>query len=543
MNNMESIEIKESPAYRMKQKKDRYEMHKYWGKKPSNDLYHLISKYSSEGDILLDPFAGYGVFCCEAYIMQRNIVCNDLNPISNFIQEQLLSKNVDFDKLDAEFNLIVQRLSSYVADWYKIKENTDMVAITVLRDSKDEIIKCKYKVRNATKFKEYEFTKKERELFKKKERDFQLDEWIPNIDLIENSRISAKERMAIKDIFTKRTMACHSMLYKLVNDISSGSEKRLLLLAFTSNLANCSKLVPPIKSRGDMTPGAWMTGFYWGETYLENNVLHYFKNRYNKVIKGKKDYLSCFNTIFHFMGLSDIGKVDDILQFSKSTYGYLTKNEDARSISLPSESIDYIFTDPPYGDSVPYFEQSIIWNSWLKLNPEYDNEIVVSNSPLRQKNIIAYRNDIEKAISEIFRVLKKNKYFSITFHSLSGSEWNCLTNACIKAGFEIHDLVWLTQKTFTPRQLNRGKSVKGDVLITLIKPSLKKSFNKYNKNDTINYFEGLLDTIISGRQVETNEIFMKVVKEIFDNSIILADVNFFEILNSRFNFTENKWSK
>ena len=63
----------------MKQKKHRYEMHKYWGKKPSKDLYKLIEKYTNEGDLVLDPFAGYGVFTCEAYIMNRNVISNDLN--------------------------------------------------------------------------------------------------------------------------------------------------------------------------------------------------------------------------------------------------------------------------------------------------------------------------------------------------------------------------------------------------------------------------------------------------------------------------------
>ena len=38
----------------MKQKRDRYEMHKYWGKKPSNNLKALIEKYSSEEDTLLE---------------------------------------------------------------------------------------------------------------------------------------------------------------------------------------------------------------------------------------------------------------------------------------------------------------------------------------------------------------------------------------------------------------------------------------------------------------------------------------------------------
>ena len=40
-----------------------------------------------------------------------------------------------------------------------------------------------------------------------------------------------------------------------------------------------------------MAPGAWMTGFYIGDTYLENNVLTYFENRFSKLIKGKNDYL------------------------------------------------------------------------------------------------------------------------------------------------------------------------------------------------------------------------------------------------------------
>ena len=36
-----------------------------------------------------------------------------------------------------------------------------------------------------------------------------------------------------------------------------------------------------------MSQGAWMTGFYIGETYLENNVFHYFENRVKKIIKQK----------------------------------------------------------------------------------------------------------------------------------------------------------------------------------------------------------------------------------------------------------------
>ena len=57
---------------------------------------------------------------------------------------------------------------------------------------------------------------------------------------------------------------------------------------------------------------------------------------------------------------------------------------------LPSESVDLIFTDPPYADYVPYFEQSLLWASWLKKDIDFKGEIVISNSKEREKNKKAF---------------------------------------------------------------------------------------------------------------------------------------------------------
>lgn len=43
-------------------------MHKYWGKKPATGISPLVEKYTNPGDTIIDPFSGYGVFCCEAYL-------------------------------------------------------------------------------------------------------------------------------------------------------------------------------------------------------------------------------------------------------------------------------------------------------------------------------------------------------------------------------------------------------------------------------------------------------------------------------------------
>ena len=102
----------------MKQKLARYEMHKYWGKKPSKDLLELIETYSKKGDVVLDPFAGYGVFVCEAYLNGRNAIGNDLNPSSTFIQEQLLNSDVELDHFEAEIARILKDNEKEQAHWF-----------------------------------------------------------------------------------------------------------------------------------------------------------------------------------------------------------------------------------------------------------------------------------------------------------------------------------------------------------------------------------------------------------------------------------------
>ena len=113
-------------------------MHKYWGKKPSNDLKELIEKFSNKGEIVLDPFAGYGVFCCEALILNRNVISNDLNPIASFINKQLLNKNIDIDLVKKQWELIKSEFELFNNEWFKWEYSGKTVElISVLRNNND----------------------------------------------------------------------------------------------------------------------------------------------------------------------------------------------------------------------------------------------------------------------------------------------------------------------------------------------------------------------------------------------------------------------
>ena len=517
----------------MKQKRDRYEMHKYWGKKPSSDLGELIKKYSNEGDTVLDPFSGYGVFCCEAFLLNRNVISNDLNPVAHFLNKQLLNKNVDLDLLKQQWDTIREEFKPFVEQWFKWKVDDKLVQLSsILRDKNDIPLKAKYKINGNRKAQEIKLNSDAVNKYIEYESSQTIEDWYPVTLLIVNSRISAKKGMEVSDVFTKRTLSCHAKLLFLIEKHSSGQEKNLFKVAFTANLANCSRLVPPIKSRGDMAPGAWMTGFYTGETYLENNVLQYFENRLVKVIKGKLDYLSYF-------GIS--GELDlNPIQYNNE---FQIIKQDAKNLDIESESIDYIFTDPPYGDAVPYFEQSIIWNSWLNLVPDYKNEIVITDSKERKKNHTVYEQDINKAFSEIRRVLKMGKMFSLTYHSLSGLEWKAITNACIKNGFDLVSFEWLVQKAFTPRQINRAKTIKGDVLVTFKKSSTIKKYRNDSNDVIITLFSRTIEQWLKNEVLDTNEIFLRIMKMVFSERIIIGDVDLLKILVQQFVLTnDNKWT-
>ena len=47
--------------------------------------------------------------------------------------------------------------------------------------------------------------------------------------------------------------------------------------------------------------------------------------------------------------------------------------------NMPSNSIDYIFTDPPYADKVQYGELNFIWEAWLGLDTHWHDEEIIVN--------------------------------------------------------------------------------------------------------------------------------------------------------------------
>lgn len=140
---------------------------------------------------------------------------------------------------------------------------------------------------------------------------------------------------------------------------------------------------------------------------------------------------------------------------------------------IPTNSIDYIFTDPPFGDNLMYSELNFLWESWLKVKTQNQCEAIVNNS--QRKAVPDYMRLMERCFEEYFRVLKPGRWITVEFHNSKNSVWNAIQSALSMAGFIVADVRTLDKQHSSYNQVNASsQAIKQDLVISAYKP--KESF-------------------------------------------------------------------
>lgn len=134
-------------------------------------------------------------------------------------------------------------------------------------------------------------------------------------------------------------------------------------------------------------------------------------------------------------------------------------------VGLPSGSIDYVFTDPPFGANIPYAELSFINEAWLKKFTDRMDEAIVS--PDQDKSINEYRELLTRSFSEARRILKPSGKATMVFHSASADVWNALQRAYQDAGFDVEYAGVLDKKQGSFKQVTTEGAVRGDPVLLL----------------------------------------------------------------------------
>ena len=137
------------------------------------------------------------------------------------------------------------------------------------------------------------------------------------------------------------------------------------------------------------------------------------------------------------------------------------------AVDLPAGSIDYVFTDPPFGGNIPYSEISFLNEAWLGAFTDTSEEAVVSRA--QQKPLSVYQHLLTTALAEVHRVLKPRARATLVFHSASAAVWNALRNAYSDAGLSVEHAGVLDKKQGSFKQVTTNGAVRGDPLLLLRK--------------------------------------------------------------------------
>ncbi|MCW3138281.1 MAG: DNA methyltransferase, partial [Methanophagales archaeon] len=476
---------------------ERYKLHQYWSRKPWYVIRQYIEHYTKEGDRILDPFVGSGVTACEALITRRKVIAMDLNPIAMLITKITCLSPVDLNKFRDAFKKIEKNISEEISPLYETNcpncNKKAMIINTIWKKSDISTIFywCKYCNSKKLKKTDSEDEKKIKEIEEK-----EVPFWYPkDVRLPKDADVKTLDQL-----FTKRNLISLSIIYNEIQRLEEGEIKEIMKLVFSSILVRTSKLIFVNNYRlnkGVNPAGVWGEKRFWvPERYVENNVLYYFKERLLRFIKAKKETNALIGN------------------YIKEGNTFKISTQSATDLStIPSNSIDYCFTDPPYGGSVQYLDLSTIWNAWLQFDVDYANEIIVKND-----SVTRYKEMLTKAFHEIYRVLKPDKFMSVTFHSSNISVWNALISACQDAGFELVNIVPQTPIKRTHNQIELKGTVKTDLIATFKKPYQK--FILQQEEGIIN----IRDIVLTETTNLLEKVHVATTAEIYD-AVILKWIN------------------
>lgn len=163
------------------------------------------------------------------------------------------------------------------------------------------------------------------------------------------------------------------------------------------------------------------------------------------------------------------GKIKDFVKvYSENNTGVVNVASASRC-SLAENSVDYIFTDPPFGDNIMYSELNFIQESWLKVKTHNQEEAIISK--FYNKGVSEYQILMQSCFKDYYRILKPDHWITIEFSSTRASVWNAIQQALQNVGFIIANVASIDKKQASYNAVTSTTAVKQDIVITCYKPS------------------------------------------------------------------------
>lgn len=287
--------------------------------------------------------------------------------------------------------------------------------------------------------------------------DFDLIEKIENVDIrywYPADRIEKGDKTGeplrigithVHHFYTKRNI---SVLAKIFSSTINSKFRNYYLSAAKDCLSYATKMIK-INVQRLFNGGGQFMGSVTGTLYIpslnaEQSILASYVNKIKKIRQNYKNYsnnnrLICISS----QSITNIFKI-------------------------PS-SVDYIFTDPPFGSNLMYSELNFLWESWLKVITNNKKEAIVNKS--QRKSLLDYNKLMLECFQVYYRILKPSRWMTVEFSNSQASVWNAIREALERAGFVIANVAALDKKQGSFKAVTTTTAVKQDLVISAYKPS------------------------------------------------------------------------
>ncbi|WP_017772490.1 DNA methyltransferase [Paraburkholderia kururiensis] len=150
----------------------------------------------------------------------------------------------------------------------------------------------------------------------------------------------------------------------------------------------------------------------------------------------------------------------------------------AAHLPLPDGSIDYIFTDPPFGENIYYADLNFLVEAWHGVTTDAKPEAIIDK--FKHKALPEYQHLMQRCFAEYHRVLKPGRWMTVVFSNSKAAVWNAIQVALQQAGFVVAEVTALDKVQGSYRQVTSTTAVKQDLVISAYKPNggLEDRFKK-----------------------------------------------------------------
>ena len=169
--------------------------------------------------------------------------------------------------------------------------------------------------------------------------------------------------------------------------------------------------------------------------------------------------------------------LDGKLKRLVGTFGYNARHDavsqvttaSAATAALPPESLNYIFTDPPFGENIYYADMNILVESWHRVFTNTKPEAIIDEP--KGKGLGEYQQLMLDCFREYFRVLKPGRWMTVEFSNSQASVWNAIQTTLQDAGFVVAHVAALDKQQRSFRSVTSPTAVKQDLVISAYKPN------------------------------------------------------------------------